>query len=109
MVGIFEDGQICQRVGPFASEAEATRVMDEIKADWRRKTGNEGFYIGEDGKKHDEGLYDDLLDNPKADKHFAIQSFIELVAEGGHDEDTLLSLYQVTREEVEEWKKQNRK
>lgn len=60
MVGIFEDGKICQRVGPFASEAEAVKAMDDIKADWREKPGLEGFSIGADGKKHDSEFFGDL-------------------------------------------------
>jgi hypothetical protein len=97
MVGIFEDGRICKRVGPFENEAEARRAMDDIKADWREKPGTEGFSIGSDGKKSDAGLYDD---NPEADHYFAITSCSRVLKEFPENPEGWYRLYQVTPEEV---------
>jgi hypothetical protein len=108
-VGIFEDGKICQRLGLFANEAEASKVVVDIKADWQRKTATEGFYINQNGKKHDAGLYDDMLNNPEADHYFAIVSCAEMLEKSPDHPEAWFSPSQVTREEVEEWKKKNRK
>jgi hypothetical protein len=60
---------------------------------------NEFFYIDEKGKKQDAGMHD-MADNKAANHKWAVISCAELFAEGGHDEEVLLSLYLVTRAEV---------
>jgi hypothetical protein len=81
----------------------------DIKADWQRKTATEGFYINQNGKKDDVGLYDDMLDNPEADHYFAIFSCAEMLVKGPDHPEARFLLCQVTREEVEEWKKKSPK